>query len=197
MAKQKAGKAGRGGPGAVSAGQRDALIRALQARFEKHPHRHQGLAWTTVQARLEADPGKLWSLHEMERTGGEPDVVGHDLKTGECLFVDCSAESPSGRRSLCYDRAALEARKEHKPKNSAVDLAAAMGIEILTEEQYRQLQTLGEFDRKTSSWVQTPPEIRTLGGAIFCDRRYNHVFTYHNGAESYYAARGFRGAVKV
>jgi hypothetical protein len=197
MVKQKAGNVRVGGPAALAAGQRDALLRTLQARFEKHLHRHRGLAWATVQTRLEADPGKLWPLHEMERTGGEPDAVGHDRKTGECLFVDCSAESPSGRRSLCYDRAALDARKAHKPRDCAIDMAAAMGIEILTEEQYRQLQTLGEFDRKTSSWVKTPPEIRTLGGAIFCDRRYNHVFTYHNGAESYYAARGFRGVVKV
>jgi hypothetical protein len=177
--------------------QRGALLRSLKARFEKHMHRHQGLQWAAVQARLEANPEKLWSLHEMERTGGEPDVVGHDKKTGEYVFYDCSAESPKGRRSVCYDREALEARKEHKPKNSATDMAAAMGIEILTEAQYRELQTLGEFDTKTSSWVQTPPDIRARGGAIFCDRRYDHVFTYHNGAESYYAARAFRGALKV
>jgi hypothetical protein len=176
---------------------RGALLRALKARFEKHVNRHRGLQWTAVQARLEANPKKLWSLHEMEQTGGEPDVVGHDTKTGEYVFYDCSAESPKGRRSVCYDREALEARKEHKPKNSAMDMAAAMGIEILTEAQYRELQTLGEFDTKTSSWVQTPPDIRARGGAIFCDRRYGHVFTYHNGAESYYAARGFRGALKV
>jgi hypothetical protein len=177
--------------------QRGALLRTLKARFEKHMHRHHGLQWAAVQARLEANPEKLWSLHEMERTGGEPDVVGHDTKTGEYVFYDCSAESPKGRRSVCYDREALEARKEHKPKNSATDMAAAMGIEILTEAQYRELQTLGEFDTKTSSWVQTPPDIRARGGAIFCDRRYDHVFTYHNGAESYYAARAFRGALKV
>ena len=177
--------------------QRGELLRTLKARFEKHMNRHQGLQWTEVQARLEANPEKLWSLHEMERTGGEPDVVGHDTKTGEYVFYDCSAESPKGRRSVCYDREALEARKEHKPKNSATDMAAAMGIQILTEAQYRELQTLGDFDAKTSSWVKTPPEIRERGGAIFCDRRYDHVFTYHNGAESYYAARAFRGALKV
>ena len=177
--------------------QRGALLRTLKARFENNMNRHHGLQWTAVQARLEANPEKLWSLHEMERTGGEPDVVGHDKKTGEYVFYDCSAESPKGRRSVCYDREALEARKEHKPKNSATDMAAAMGIEILTEAQYRELQTLGEFDTKTSSWVKTPPDIRARGGAIFCDRRYDHVFTYHNGAESYYAARAFRGALKV
>ena len=160
-------------------------------------NRHKGLEWTKVQARLEANPEKLWSLNEMERTGGEPDVVGHDGNTGEYIFFDCSAESPTGRRSICYDREALEARKEHKPKNNAVDMAAAMGTEILTEAQYRDLQTVGNFDTKTSSWVKTPPEIRKLGGAIFCDRRYDHVFVYHNGAESYYAARGFRGSLKV
>ena len=160
-------------------------------------NRHQGVQWTAVQARLEANPERLWSLNEMERTGGEPDVVGHDKKTGEYVFYDCSAESPKGRRSVCYDREALEARKEHKPKNSATDMAAAMGIEILTEAQYRELQMLGDFDTKTSSWVKTPPDIRERGGAIFCDRRYDHVFTYHNGAESYYAARAFRGALKV
>ena len=159
--------------------------------------RHQRLQWPAVQARLEANPDKLWSLNEMERTGGEPDVVGHDKKNGEYVFYDCSAESPKGRRSVCYDREALEARKEHKPKNSAIDMAVAMAIEILTEAQYRELQMLGEFDLKTSSWVQTPPDIRERGGAIFCDRRYDHVFTYHNGAESYYAARAFRGALKV
>ena len=177
--------------------QRGELLRTLKARFEKHMNRHQGLQWTAVQARLEANPAKLWPLHEMERTGGEPDVVGYDRKTGEYVFYDCSPESPKGRRSVCYDREALEARKEHKPKNSAADMAAAMGIEILTETQYRELQTLGEFDTKTSSWVKTPPDIRARGGAIFCDRRYDHVFTYHNGAESYYAARAFRGALKV
>ena len=177
--------------------QREALLRTLRARFEKYMNRHRGLQWPAVQARLEANPEKLWSLHEMERTGGEPDVVGHDKKTGQYVFYDCSAESPKGRRSVCYDGEALEARKEHKPKNSAMDLAAAMGIEILTDAQYRELQTMGEFDTKTSSWVKTPPEIRARGGAIFCDRRYDHVFTYHNGAESYYAARAFRGALKV
>jgi hypothetical protein len=177
--------------------QREALLATLKARFEKHMNRHRGLQWTAVQARLEAHPDKLWSLHEMERTGGEPDVLAHDQTTGGYVFYDCSAESPKGRRSVCYDREALEARKEHKPKNSATDMAAAMGIEILTEAQYRDLQTLGEFDTKTSSWVKTPPDIRARGGAIFCDRRYGHVFTYHNGAESYYAARAFRGAVTV
>jgi hypothetical protein len=173
------------------------LLRVLKARFEKNMNRHQGLEWAKVQARLEANTDKLSSLHEMERTGGEPDVVGQDKETGEYLFYDCSAESPQGRRSVCYDREALEARKENKPQNSAIGMAAAMGIEILTEEQYRELQTLGKFDMKTSSWVKTPSDIRKLGGAIFCDRRYNHVFVYHNGAESYYAARGFRGSLKV
>ncbi|MFB3923090.1 MAG: DUF4256 domain-containing protein [Terriglobia bacterium] len=171
------------------------LLRALKARFEKNLDRHKGLEWAKVQARLEAE--KLWALHEMERTGGEPDVVGQDKKTGEYIFYDCSTESPKGRRSLCYDGAALEARKEYKPKDNAMDMAAAMGIELLTEEQYRALQKLGEFDTKTSSWVKTPVEIRKLGGAIFCDRRYDHVFVYHNGAESYYAARGFRGSLRV
>jgi hypothetical protein len=197
MATQKAQKRGIETRQQVPPEQREALLRTLKARFEKHMIRHQGLRWMAVQARLEANPEKLRSLHEMERTGGEPDVVGHDKNTGEYVFYDCSAESPTGRRSVCYDREALEARKEHKPKNSATDLAAAMGIEILTEAQYRELQTLGEFDRKTSSWVKTPPDIRERGGAIFCDRRYDHVFTYHNGAESYYAARAFRGALKV
>ncbi len=159
--------------------------------------RHAGLEWAKVRARLEANTDRLWSLHEMERTGGEPDVIGHDQKTGEYIFYDCSAESPKGRRSLCYDRAALESRKEHKPANAAWDLAAAMRIELLTEQQYRELQRLGEFDVKTSSWVKTPLEIRKLGGALFCDRRYNTVFVYHNGAESYYAARGFRGSLRV
>ena len=177
--------------------QRGALLSTLKARFEKNMNRHHDLQWPAVQARLEANPDKLWSLQEMERTGGEPDVVGHDRKTGEYLFYDCAAESPKGRRSVCYDREALESRKEHKPKDSAMNMAAAMGIEMLTEEQYRELQTLGEFDTKTSSWVKTPPEIRKRGGAIFCDRRYDHVFTYHNGAESYYGARAFRGALKV
>ena len=181
----------------LSPKERDALLSTLKARFEKNVNRHRGLQWPAVQARLEANPAKLWSLHEMEQTGGEPDVVGHDKKTGEVVFYDCAAESPKGRRSVCYDREALDARKEHKPRTSAMDMAAEMGIEILTEEQYRQLQTLGEFDTKTSSWVQTPPEIRKRGGAIFCDRRYDHVFTYHNGAESYYAARAFRGLLKV
>ena len=160
-------------------------------------HRHKGLAWDQVQARLEAHPDKLPPLVEMETTGGEPDVVGHDKKTGEMVFFDCSAESPTGRRSVCYDREGLESRKEHRPETSATDMAAAMGIELLTEEQYRQLQQLGEFDTKTSSWVQTPADIRDLGGALFCDRRYGHVFTYHNGAQSYYAARAFRGSLRV
>lgn len=177
--------------------QQSALLKILQARFEKHMNRHQGLAWTAVRERLAANPDKLAVLNEMELTGGEPDVVGFSRETGEAIFYDCSAESPKGRRSLCYDREALEARKEHKPKDSALDMAAAMGIELLTEEQYRALQQLGEFDTKTSSWVKTPAEIRKLGGAIFCDRRYNTVFTYHNGAESYYAARGFRGWLGV
>jgi hypothetical protein len=177
--------------------QREELLRALKARFEKNLNRHKGFEWAEVQARLEADPEKLWSLNEMERTGGEPDVVRYDKKTGEYIFYDCSAESPKGRRSICYDGEALESRKEFKPKDSAMDMAAAMGIEILTEEQYRELQELGEFDTKTSSWVKTPADIRKLGGAIFADRRYDHVFVYHNGAESYYAARGFRGSLRV
>ena len=181
----------------LSAKERDALMSALQSRFEKNRHRHKGLDWTKVQARLLANSGSLWSLNEMEQTGGEPDVVGHDGKTGEVVFFDCSAESPKGRRSVCYDREALDARKEHKPKTSAIEMAGAMGVAILTEEQYRELQTLGEFDTKTSSWVMTPAPIRKLGGAIFCDRRYDHVFTYHNGAESYYAARAFRASLKV
>jgi len=181
----------------LSPEQREGLLTALKARFEKHMGRHKGLECANVQARLEANPENLWSLNEMERTGGEPDVVGHDKKTGEYIFYDCSAESPAGRRSLCYDREALESRKENKPKNSALDMAAAMGIELLTEEQYRELQTLGHFDTKTSSWVKTPADIRKLGGAMFCDRRYGHVFLYHNGAESYYAARGFRGSLRV
>ena len=182
---------------ALSPGQRDELIGILKTRFEKNTNRHQGLEWARLQARLEDHPDKLRSLHEMEQTGGEPDVVGHDRKTGEYTFYDCAAESPKGRRSVCYDPEALEARKEHKPRDSALGMAKAMGIDILTEEQYRELQTLGEFDTKTSSWVKTPPDIRRLGGAIFCDRRYGHVFTYHNGAESYYAARAFRGVLKV
>ena len=177
--------------------QREELLRALKARFEKNMDRHKGLEWAKVQARLDANTEKLWSLNEMERTGGEPDVVGNNKKTGEYIFYDCSAESPKGRRSVCYDREALEARKEHKPKDSAVDMAAAIGIELLTEEQYRELQELGEFDTKTSSWVKTPADIRKLGGALFCDRRYGHVFVYHNGAESYYGARAFRGLLRV
>jgi Protein of unknown function (DUF4256) len=182
---------------ALSPEQREELLRALKARFEKNRNRHKGLEWAKVQAKLEAAAEKLWSLHEMERTGGEPDVVGHDNKTGEYIFYDCSANSPKGRRSLCYDRDALESRKEHKPKNNAMDMAAAMGIELLTEEQYRELQELGNFDTATSSWVQTPSRIRELGGALFCDRRFDHVFVYHNGAESYYAGRGFRGSLRV
>jgi Protein of unknown function (DUF4256) len=181
----------------LSSDQHEALLRTLKARFEKHVNRHPGLEWAKVRARLEANADKLWSLHEMEKTGGEPDVVGHDKKTGEVTFYDCSAESPAGRRSFCYDREALDSRKENKPKNSAVDLAAAIGIELLTEEQYRELQRLGEFDTKTSSWVNTPSNIRKLGGALFCDRRFDTVFLYHNGAESYYAVRGFRGWLKV
>jgi Protein of unknown function (DUF4256) len=181
----------------MKAKQREELLDGLKARFEKNMNRHQGLAWVNVQAKLEAHPEKLWSINEMESTGGEPDVVGFDNKTGEYIFYDCSAESPTGRRSLCYDREALEARKENKPKNNVLDLAAAMGLELLTEEQYRELQTLGNFDLKTSSWVKTPADIRKLGGAIFCDRRYDKVFVYHNGAESYYAARGFRGLLRV
>jgi len=160
-------------------------------------NRHKGLEWAKIQAKLEADAGTLWSLNEMERTGGEPDVVGHDKKTGEYIFHDCSAESPKGRRSICYDHEALEARKENKPKDSAMNMAAAMGIELLTEEEYRELQKIGDFDTKTSSWVKTPSDVRNLGGALFCDRRYDHVFTYHNGAESYYAARAFRGSLRV
>jgi Protein of unknown function (DUF4256) len=181
----------------LSPEQREELLRTLKARFEKNTNRHKGVEWAKVQARLATNPEALWSLNEMERSGGEPDVIGQDNETGEYIFYDCSAESPKGRRSLCYDRKALEARKEHKPKDSAIDMAAAMGIEMLTEAQYRELQALGDFDTKTSSWGKTPPEIRRLGGAIFCDRRYDHVFTYHNGAESYYAARAFRGSRKV
>ena len=177
--------------------QRDELLKILKARFEKNRNRHKDLEWPGVKAKLEANTEKLWSLNEMEKTGGEPDVVSHDKKTGEYVFYDCSAESPKGRRSLCYDPAALEARKEHKPKDSATDMARALGIELLTAEQYGELQKLGEFDTKTSSWVKTPSEIRKLGGALFCDRRYNTVFLYHNGADSYYAARGFRGSLKV
>ncbi len=184
-------------PKDLKAKQREELLSALQARFEKNMNRHKGLEWAKVQARLEANAEKLWSLHEMERTGGEPDVVGHDKKTGEFIFYDCAAESPKDRRSVCYDREALESRKEHKPKASAMGMAADMGIELLTEEQYRELQQLGEFDTKTSSWIKTPAAIRKLGGALFCDRRYEHVFVYHNGAESYYAARGFRSSLRV
>jgi hypothetical protein len=179
----------------LSSEQREELLSSLRARFEKNMNRHKGLEWASVQARLEDH--KLWSLNEMERTGGEPDVVGRDKKTGEYIFYDCSTESPDGRRSYCYDREALESRRENKPENSAMDMAAAMGIELLSEEQYRELQKLGKFDAKTSSWVKTPSEIRKLGGAIFCDRRYETVFVYHNGAESYYAARGFRGSLRL
>ena len=181
----------------LSPQQREELLRVLKARFEKNMNRHKGLEWAEVQARLETHTEKLWSLNEMEGTGGEPDVVGHDKKTGEYIFHDCSSESPKGRRSVCYDREALEARKEHKPANSAIDMAAAMGIELLTEEQYRAQQKLGEFDTKTSSWVKTPSDIRKLGGALYCDRRYGRVFVGHNGAQSYYSARGFRGWLKV
>jgi len=177
--------------------QREELLRALEVRFEKNMNRHKGLEWAKIQAKLEAKAEKLWSLNEMEKTGGEPDVVGHDKKTGEYIFYDCSAESPKGRRSICYDREALESRKEHKPEDSAMDMAAAMGIELLTEDQYRALQKPGNFDTKTSSWVKTPSHIRKLGGALFCDRRYDTVFVYHNGAESYYAARAFRGSLRV
>ena len=183
----------------LSSGQGEELIKALKVRFEKNMNRHTGLEWTKVQAKLDppACGEKLWSLNEMERTGGEPDVAGHDEKTSETIFQDCSTESPKGRRSVCYDREALESRKEYKPENNALGMAAAMGIELLTEEQYRELQKLGNFDTKTSSWVITPSEIRKLGGAIYCDRRYDHVFVYHNGAESYYAVRGFRGSLRV
>ena len=181
----------------MSAKQVEDLFGVLKARFEKNMNRHKGLTWANVQERLEANPEKLWTLNEMERTGGEPDVVGHDKKTGEYIFYDCSAESPKGRRSLCYDREALDARKEHKPESSAIEMAEAMGIELLTEEQYRELQKLGNFDTKTSSWVKTPSDIRKLGGALFADRRYDTVFVYHNSAPSYYAARGFRGSLRV
>jgi hypothetical protein len=176
---------------------REELLKLVKARFEKNMSRHKGIEWAKVQARLEANSGKLRSLHEMEKTGGEPDVVGQDKKTGEYIFYDCSAESPNGRRSLCYDQEALESRKEHKPKNSAVKMAKDMGIELLSEEQYRMLQSLGKFDTKSSSWILTPPDIRKLGGAIFADFRYGHAFIYHNGAESYYAARGFRGSLHI
>ena len=181
----------------MSPEQREAVLGALKARFERNMNRHKGLEWAQVQAKLQANAERLWSLKEMERTGGEPDVIGRDSKTGEYIFCDCSAESPKGRRSLCYDREALDSRKENKPENSAVDVAAAMGLELLTEEQYRALQNLGKFDTKTSSWVKTPSDIRKLGGALFCDRRYNTVFVYHNGAESYYAARGFRCSLRI
>lgn len=181
----------------LSPEQRERLLSVVKNRFEKNMHRHPGLDWTKIQAKLEANPEKLWSLNEMERTGGEPDVVGFDPETGEFIFYDCSPESPEGRRNICYDRAALESRKEHKPQNSAQDLADAMGIEILTEAQYRELQKLGNFDTKTSSWVKTPAAIRRLGGALFCDRRYNQVFVYHNGAPSWYGVRGFRGELRV
>ncbi len=177
--------------------QSEALLRTLKDRFEKNINRHKGIKWAEIQAKLENNTSKLWSLNEMESTGGEPDIVGYDKKTGEYVFYDCSPESPKGRRSNCYDRAALEARKEHKPKNNALDAAADIGIDLLSEEEYRQLQKLGEFDLKTSSWIRTPEKIRKLGGALFCDRRYDTVFTYHNGADSYYAARGFRGSLKI
>jgi hypothetical protein len=181
----------------VSPKQREELLKTLKARFEKNMNRHKGLEWAQVQAKLEANAEKLWSIAEMERTDGEPDVVGHDKKSGEYIFYDCAAESPKDRRSLCYDREALNSRKENKPKGNAVDAATAIGIELLTEEQYRELQRLGEFDTKTSSWVKTPSDVRKLGGALFCDRRFNTVFVYHNGAESYYAARAFRGSLRV
>jgi len=181
----------------LSPAQSKELLSVLKVRFEKNKNRHKGLDWANVEARLLQDAEKIWSLNEMERTGGEPDVVGHDKKTGEYIFNDCSAESPSGRRSICYDHEALAARKEHKPKDSAINMATAMGIDILTEQQYRELQQLGNFDLKTSSWIKTPPAIRKLGGAIFCDRRYDTIFVYHNGAESYYAARAFRGSLRV
>jgi hypothetical protein len=183
----------------LSTEQRDELFKTLKGRFQKNMNRHKGLEWSKIQARLEASNSqeKLWSLNEMERTGGEPDVIDHDTKTDEYIFYDCSSESPKDRRSLCYDSEALASRKENKPKDSAMEMATTMGIEILTEEQYRELQKLGEFDTKTSSWVKTPHDIRKLGGAIFCDRRYNKVFLYHNGAESYYAARGFRGSLRI
>jgi len=181
----------------LSKKQSDELLKTLEARFAKNMNRHKDVEWARIQARLEANAEKLWSLHEMERTDGEPDVVGYGKKTGEYIFYDCAAESPKARRSLCYDREALDSRKEHKPKDNAIDVAAAIGIELLTEEQYRELQKLGEFDTKTSSWVKTPPAVRKLGGAFFCDRRFDTVFLYHNGAESYYAARGFRGWLRV
>jgi hypothetical protein len=181
----------------LSSEQTETLLSLLQNRFEKHPQRHKGLDWAKVRTRLEANPEKLWSLNEMERTGGEPDVVAQDKKTGEFVFFDCAAQSPEGRASLCYDREALDARKEHKPKGNVVEAAEAMGIELLTEDQYRELQTLGEFDTKSSSWVKAPPEMRKLGGALFGDRRFGRVFIYHNGVQSYYSGRGFRGALRV
>ena len=181
----------------LSSKEREELLRVLQARFDKNMNRHRSVEWAKVQAKLEANAENLWSLNEMERTGGEPDIVGHDKKTSEYIFYDCSEESPKGRRSVCYDREALESRKEHKPKDSAIAMADAMGIELLTEEQYRELQKIGNFDTKTSSWVKTPSNIRKLGGALFCDRRFDTVFVYHNGAESYYAARAFRGLLRV
>ncbi|KPH74747.1 MULTISPECIES: DUF4256 domain-containing protein [Bacillaceae] len=181
----------------MSLEQREELLQVLKVRFEKNMNRHEGLEWSDIQAKLDANTEKLWSLHEMEKTGGEPDVVGYDEARGEYIFYDCSKESPKGRRSVCYDREALESRKKHKPENNAMDMATAMGIELLTEEQYRALQRLDNFDMKTSSWIQTPSDIRERGGALFCDYRYGHVFVYHNGAESYYGARGFRGSLRV
>jgi hypothetical protein len=181
----------------MNAPSRDKLLQSLQARFEKNMHRHKGMSWAEVQARLGRSPATLKSLLAMEETGGEPDVIAHDAASGQFVFCDCSAESPAGRRSLCYDREALDARKENKPQTSAMEMAADMGVELLTEEQYRALQALGEFDLKTSSWIRTPPEVRSLGGALFCDRRYGRMFVYHNGAQSYYAARGFRGCLQV
>lgn len=181
----------------LSSAQSDELLDTLKTRFEKNMKRHKGIEWAKVQTKLEASPSKLWSLYEMEHTEGEPDVVGFDKKTSEYIFYDCSAETPKGRRNVCYDRQALDSRKEHKPADSAMDMAEEMGIEMLTEEQYRELQTLGEFDLKTSSWIATPPAIRKLGGALFCDRRYDHIFVYHNGAQSYYGVRGFRGSLRV
>lgn len=181
----------------LSAAQRKELLEALETRFEKNMARHKGLSWTKVSARLEADPDKLWSLNEMEKTGGEPDVVGHDKKSGEYVFYDCVAESPSGRRSICFDREGLESRKEHRPENTAIDMADAMGVELLSEDEYRELQQLGTFDAKTSSWIQTPAAVRKLGGALFADFRFGRVFVYHNGAQSYYGGRGFRGSLRV
>lgn len=181
----------------LSTDQRETLLSTLKARFEKNPKRHHGLEWAKVEAKLQADPEKLWSLNAMEESGGEPDVVGYDPETDEYIFYDCTAESPQGRRSLCYDRAALDARKANKPANSALDLAAELGVALLSEEEYRALQKLGDFDTKTSSWISTPADIRKRGGALFCDRRYGHVFVYHNGADSYYASRGFRGSLRI